>query len=592
MQSMTRRSFLSLSGAAMLRVPLPSLSQSRVFAPRFVGRPPSDALMGLCRLPNGELRHYNYGLQADPAHRPDGDQSLDDPFFIASTDNGMTWVRRALAPGTLAADERSPISGEYLRLMNRGAEGIAAARSSGGIDGTYRVTKVWPESAGWLRPAVFIRGGRRVLVGCRFLEKGRPGARTGAFYSDDDGLSWRLSNFVAAPPHVAGGIHKSVRWQNGGMEPTFLEMKDGRVWMLMRTSQDNHYESFSENGGETWSEPRCSRFYGTITMPTLGRLKDGRILLIWNNTTPLPEVSRNEQEESPEQTRIREGYQEDVFTNRDTIHAAISSDEGRTWQGFRELYLDPRRGASDYGDTGGTDRGLHQNQFVEVDGGAVLVSAGQHWLHRSLLLFDPNWLLEKKRSNAFQNGLNDWCVHMYLRGARTHFALNRVQGARLISAPGLAGARALQICRPANPALLCENEGAVWNFPACHAGVLTMRIMLLPLGQGARISLLDRWVNPTDVVSAGYSMFNLEASADAQSGNALKLAPGKWHEIRLEWNGLSIAGERSCVCYVDGARHATPIALNRPSVNGISYVHLFLLRSARTIEDFFSNQFR
>lgn len=80
---------------------------NRAFAPRFVGRPPSDALMGLCHLPNGDFRHYNYGLQADPAHRPDGDQSGDNPFYIASADSGLAWQHRQLPKGTLAADERS-----------------------------------------------------------------------------------------------------------------------------------------------------------------------------------------------------------------------------------------------------------------------------------------------------------------------------------------------------------------------------------------------------------------------------------------------------------------------------------------------------
>jgi hypothetical protein len=215
----------------------------------------------------------------------------------------------------------------------------------------------------------------------------------------------------------------------------------------MRTSQDNHYESVSQDGGETWDEPRPSRFYGTITMPTLGRLRDGRILLLWNNTTPLPEVARDERDDALH-PGVLEGYREDVFTNRDVIHAAISADEGKTWQGFRELYLDPRRAASDYGDTGGSDRGLHQSQFVEVEGGAVLASVGQHWLHRSLLRFHPDWLLAKRRTSSFENGLEDWCVHMYVAGIRGHCASNRESGAgtdsrrRSFQTPGASDSQA------------------------------------------------------------------------------------------------------------------------------------------------------
>ena len=573
---MTRRAMLGISaGAALLRSPYSCPAAAHpVFAPRFVGRPPSDALMGLCRLPDGELRHYNYGLQADPAHRLDGDQSEDNPFYIASADSGLTWERRRLPKGTLAADERSPISGEYIRLMNRGADGIAVARSRAGIDGSYDVKKIWPQSGGWMRPAVFVHRGRKILVGCRFPEKGKPGFRTGAFFSNDDGITWNLSNLVAAPPHVAGGIHQSVRWQNGGMEPTFLELNDGRIWMLMRTSQDTHYESFSLDGGETWDEPRPSRFYATITMPTLGRLSDGRILLLWNNTTPLPEVARDEHDDSARRSGVLEGYQEDVFTNRDAIHAAISADEGRTWRGFRELYLDPRRAARDYGDTGGSDRGLHQNQFVQVEGGAVLASVGQHWLHRSLLLFHPDWLLEKRRANAFENGLEDWCVHMYIKGIRGHCAYNREPGAGLIPHPRVSGRKVLQIRRQKNIALVSENQGAIWNFPACRAGVFTARVMFVPGGQGGRISLLDRWVNPSDVFSDRYSMFNLLVRGDGAGAGSTKLTPGKWHGIRLEWDDLSDPGRNHGRTYIDGTLQPEPLALNHSSVNGIGYVHL------------------
>ena len=93
---------------------------------------------------------------------------------------------------------------------------------------------------------------------------------------------------------------------------------------------------------------------------------------------------------------------------------SVSSDEGKTWRGFREVLLNSNRNDSRYAETGGMDRSVHQAQFVEVEAGRVLVSVGQHWLHRSLLLFDPDWLLERKRSAAYQNSLSDWCVHMYL----------------------------------------------------------------------------------------------------------------------------------------------------------------------------------
>ena len=76
-----------------------------------------------------------------------------------------------------------------------------------------------------------------------------------------------------------------------------MELGDGRLWMLMRTSEDNHDEAFSDDGGETWTKPRPSRFYGTLAMPTLLRLHDRRILLLRSSTTSLPELDHDTQPE-------------------------------------------------------------------------------------------------------------------------------------------------------------------------------------------------------------------------------------------------------------------------------------------------------
>ena len=38
-----------------------------VFAPAVVGIPPADAVSGLCKMPDGKIRHYNYGGQPENA---------------------------------------------------------------------------------------------------------------------------------------------------------------------------------------------------------------------------------------------------------------------------------------------------------------------------------------------------------------------------------------------------------------------------------------------------------------------------------------------------------------------------------------------
>lgn len=325
-----RRFFRLAAGALLAAALLSGAPKSKVFAPVFVGRPPSDAYIGLSRLPSGEIRDDTYGEPAD----------WEDPFYIVSFDNGFTWRRRQLPKGSVAADQRSP-----------------------------------PEHA--------LAEWRRRVDGC--------------------------------------GVERR------------------RIWMLMRTSQDNHYESFPRDGGESWEPARLSRFYATLTMPTLGRLKDGRILLLWNNTTALPEVARHESDRFFLSSGVLDGSSEDVFTNRDVMHAAISADDGRTWQGFRQLYLNARRNDRDFAETRGVDCGVHQSQFVDLNDESVLVSLGQHWMHRALVVFHPDWLLAKTRSSNFENGLTDWSVHMFIAGIRGHCAFNRKVGADLIAHPQAEG---------------------------------------------------------------------------------------------------------------------------------------------------------
>ena len=138
-------------------------------------------------------------------------------------------------------------------------------------------------------------------------------------------------------------------------------------------------------------------------MPTFTRLQDGRIVFICNNTAPLSELS------------TANGVWDDVFTNRNTLHIALSEDDGKTWIGCRELYLDERRDASDYADTKGIDKSVHQTQLIETDNGEILIAIGQHPLHRKILRFDLDWIYAKRRASHFENGLADWSAFQYYK---------------------------------------------------------------------------------------------------------------------------------------------------------------------------------
>ena len=529
---------------------------SKVYEPTVVGSPPDNAFVGLVRLENGEIRHYNYG---------EGNKQQKF-FYIRSIDNGHNWDTVYVDNQWVGADVKSPVSGEYIRLATS-ENGLIAVRSNGGIDGDWTKSEVYTseEEEGayiMLKPPVFIRDGKRVIVGAHSTAR----IGCGVFYSDDDGVSWQRSEFVNAPPHEIGGVHKGVRWNHGAVEPTVIELEDGRIWMIARTAQDQHYESFSEDGGETWSEMQPSRFYGTITMPTMSRLNDGRLLFVWNNTTPLPEKEGVS------------GVWEDVFTNRDVLHAAISEDDGKTWKGFRELYLNPNRNDFDYKNADrslSNDMSVQQSQSVELPSGELLVSLGQHEAIRKMLIFDPNWLNETSRSDDFTNGLDNWSTQLYQKGIVGHCAYNRAQGAKLVPNPEVEGNMVLKVARIDSEELEIQNQGAVWNFPALHKGSFETSVYIPEGSEGGRLSLTDRWFNPSDTTAHKFAMYNFDLSS---------LQRDKWHTLHFEWDIASTS--KNCSVMDENGNEIATLPLNRESVNGLSYVHFISTAEQEDLEGF------
>lgn len=528
-------------------------SLDEVWAPVRVGTPPSDAYIGLSLLDDGEIRHYNYGEQAEAG-----------TFYLSSRDGGLTWRKVPCARGMLYADRRSPLSGEYLRLANMGPMGVYCIRTEGGIGGDRTLTRVAETPSIMIKPPVFVRGGRRIVVAAHggVAPKG-----CYTYVSDDDGRTWRRSNVVTSPDHRGGGFHRGIRWNHGAVEPTLVELADGRLWMLMRTSQDRHYEAFSDDGGLTWGEAQPSRFYGTITMPTLGRLADGRLLLFWCNTTPLPELE------------TADGVWDDVFTNRDATHVAISEDEGRTWTGFRELHLDPLRNTSDYAlRGGGIDRGMHQAQFVEVAPGKVLASIGQHPLHRALVLFDVGWLYERERTDDFGDSLARWSAFNYLRGIKGHCSYNRVEGCRTEPHPEKAGRQVLHLRYEADERLVEDARGAVWNFPAMRRGRFATSLRIPEGCRGVSLLLNDRWFNPSDTVACHEAIYALRLDR-----RELGIGDDGWHEVALEWD-LAAQGAPEARVRVDGRLRRVRLPQLNACRDGISYVH-FIARPVAPLSD-------
>ena len=536
-------------------------------APLVVGVPPSDAGRGLIRVSKKEIRHYS------------GDRGRRN--YLVSKDNGKTWeageansdypINYGGIRKESPAIARNPLTKEFIRVQPiRGFVFI----SKGGIDGKWGVvTKKGTLDFGWkkaleknpkgdaylklggiMRTPTFVNKGKVILIPTH-------GGSTSFHRSLDGGLTWTKSkNSVTSPRQKPGDIDKGYRWQNSGVEGTIVELNDGKLWVLVRTSQNQHYESFSEDYGVTWSKAEPSRFFGQLTMITLIKLRDGRILSSWTNSQALPE------------NITATGRGEDAFTNRDSHHLAISEDDGKTWIGFREIALDKHRNRSDYATYHGSeDRGKHQSEIVQLSKNKILISLGQHSQYRRLMIVDLNFLYEKKRSNKFENGLDDWVVHSYIPQKKGHCSYNRKQGSFLTED------KTLQIRRLDDPSLAdakkevdYQNSGATWNFPNGKKGGISLVFKLDRDNQGTQISLTDRLFNACDTSTELRSIYSLNVRFGKKLGS-VRLKANREYKLTLIWNGVE-KGSR-CKVLLDGKKVKTLKVINT-SPNGLSYVHL------------------
>lgn len=582
----------------------PSATESRkgalqrldqVFAPEIVGVPPTNPIRELMTLPDGELRHYGF----------EGDFSSGQVrnIFLRSRDCGLSWSRQEAPAACAGAMVQSPWSSDFLTVLpNHGTAnleefhsinaslpetGLYVHRSKTGPDGplvSRRIGDILPRMLVPRQPLALRSRQRWVMSAhARIGEHSLQSAVV--FLSDDDAETWRM---VSLPPIEGPGLvwpHAGKRWENCGPEPTVAELPDGRLYMLIRTAHDVYWESYSTDGGDSWTPPAPSRFYGTITTPLLLALSDSRVLVFFNNTTPLPEFDHDKQ--AGLTADERDGIWEDFFTNRDALHAAISEDNGRTWSGFRELHLNQRRNDADFRSRGGNmaslDKSVHQSQAVELPLGKVLICFGQHVECRRMLIFDPGWLYETDRKEDFRNGLEGWSYHQYLksvpggfRGFTGHCSLNRRPGAALIPHPDMPDREALQIACLPDPRLIDSRQGAVWNFPSGNAGRLRIKYKQPHGSGGFRLALVDRWFNPTDPVVASFAQFSLTINGEGCVNGKTLGEPGQWNELTIRWDLQSLEAGSFSLNQGD----SFPLELTFPSVNGISYLHLQSLSSS------------
>lgn len=536
-----------------------------IHEPQVVAIPPEDSRRAIVVMPDGEIRAYGGIAKKDVFGA--GRQ-----VYLSSANCGLDWRMVMTETRTMGAATYLPWCERWVTVVSNN-NGTYALLSEIGPDDTAptRVLITPDRLIDMFQPEFYPNGDGWRLVCCGHTSKN--GWDMPVFLtSDDDGDTWAAVSLSSTPRHEAIYPHLGVRWQNTGTESTFTRLSDGRLMLLVRTSLDYLYVYYSADLGTTWTSGEPSPFHCTLTTPYLLRLSDGRTAFFWNNTRPLAE--RNHETEFPPMSAGAVlGYGEDVFTNRDACHAAISEDGDCThWRGFRELGLNEIRNAPDFRVHGGklssADKSVHQFQAIELPHGRILVSYGQHASSRRIVIFSLDWLYETSRTEDWQEGLAHVSTQLYVNsisgchletGFAGHCAWNRTNGALLVPDPDATFGEALQLCRIRDERLVSDVQGMVWNFPASDSGTLTLEIRVE--GSGTAIRLCDHWMNPSDPDVSRYALY------DFILDNRV-LTPGMWHTVTITFaadgNGLVRAGDKVLFA----------IHRNGNAPQGISYLHM------------------
>lgn len=153
---------------------------------------------------------------------------------------------------------------------------------------------------------VQLQNGRLVVPAARHSLPGAEFQSRGSglcYFSDDGGQTWRVSETVLEAPEGS---------RSGLQEPLVVELKDGRLRMLWRTDQGCQMESFSEDGGNSWTPAAPTDILSPVSPATLEPVPGGDTqLLVWNDHRGIP----------PE-----------LSGKRTPLVAAVSHDDGITWE--------------------------------------------------------------------------------------------------------------------------------------------------------------------------------------------------------------------------------------------------------------------
>ena len=451
---------------------------SEVYAPVFVKTSPGNEAT-IVGLTHDSLRIFYINSQ----------DSADRMMSITSVDRGLAWGNQKKAfnlphqganGNQVIKDHNGKLHCVFL-VQEEGNGGYRGRLDNIWYSHTNRQRNEWttPEEifhgyVGALRGFIQLKGGRLLLAFAKAVpewEKVPPRGITDygwneiiSLYSDDGGKIWERSKNGLKVVSQSG---KTTRY--GGIEPAILELKNGKIWMLIRTNSGYLYESYSVDGGKSWQQPQPTKFISSNSPAAILRLRDNRIVIFWCSD------------------QCWDNPHSYADGGRQVLHAAISNDEGKTWRGFREVLTKIVENIPHHGDFG-----VSYSSVVETADGKIALVSGQG-AGKAIVLFDPNWLEQRSYKDNFSKGLVQW----------TLFGGDSVT--KLSVLPNMRDKKALLIRKSANKKYL--NTEAVWNFPMTSKGEVVLKIRKNMGSRGINVALSDHFSTCNDTMANKHAVF-------------------------------------------------------------------------------------
>ena len=241
------------------------------------------------RLKDGTIRYFYTHFRG----RSSDDFAPADLMFRDSADNGMTWTddsRLALANegsvNTMSVTVRRLPDGRialFYLVKDHVDEKIISCRPYMRISDDETAT--WGERISLVpevsynvvnNDRVEILTNGRILVPVARHAYNADGTITGSaeifcLISDDSGATWREGERVPAGEGVVF------------QEPGVCQLADGRVLMNIRTDAGSQYFAYSDDGGDSWSQPAPSVLDSPLSPAVIKRIPGSdELLAVWN----------------------------------------------------------------------------------------------------------------------------------------------------------------------------------------------------------------------------------------------------------------------------------------------------------------------